>query len=543
MDTNDSSNTPCWENIPFRELTVCETIGGGGVALVHRGIYRKHSVALKSLVRVITLYVMKCVKYAYYAVFINVKFDPRVDEALKQEFMDELLVMRASKLVYGDGALRLLFASFTSWYQYVLESTTIDTHGRTSIEVIRLQNCSYFAKHTSQGDIANGMRFLHSRKPAVIHRDLKSANVLLDPKGVAKLCDFGLVRTKFTSAGTPCYMPPELLSGHPFSKSVDVYMFGILLWEIFSRDIPFRGYDISDIKRRVLAGERFRVPTVDCPRECQELMKRCWDGEPNNRPTFDEVHEALQHVSFATSFEASQNAMHSTAYSTQNHHRKPRRGKTRPCGRKEDPPEVRLSKTLAYALRHGAEELQLDMRPSGFVPLDQLLALPLFQSFTEQQVEEVVRTNAKKRFSMTTDETGTTKFIRANQGHTLQLVQDEELLTPLEDPHAIDKCVHGTYLQFWESIYNTGLSKMQRNHIHFAEREVMDDEVVSGMRSNCNLLLYIDFPMAMQDGIKFYKSSNNVVLSPGMGDSGVIDRRYFLRAMKRDGTVVYDRDE
>ncbi|EGZ12352.1 hypothetical protein PHYSODRAFT_516787 [Phytophthora sojae] len=224
--------------------------------------------------------------------------------------------------------------------------------------------------------------------------------------------------------------------------------------------------------------------------------------------------------------------------------RKPRRGgKTRPSGRRDDPPEVRLSKTLAYALRHGAEELQLDMRPSGFVPLAQLLALPLFQSFSEQQVDDVVRTNAKKRFSITTDATGAVKFIRANQGHTLQLVQDEELLTPLEAPDAIDKCVHGTYLKFWESIWSSGLSKMQRNHIHFAEREVMDDEVVSGMRSNCDLLLYVDFPMAVKDGIKFYKSSNNVVLSPGVGDTGVIDRKYFLRAVKRDGTVVYEREQ
>lgn len=181
------------------------------------------------------------------------------------------------------------------------------------------------------------MRFLHSRRPAVIHRyiclvfhaytffrnedylfcqlrsDLKSANVLLDRKGVAKLCDFGLVRTKFTTAGTPSYMPPELLSGQPFSKAVDVFMFGILLWEIFSRDIPFRGYDVSDIKRRVLAGERFRVPTVDCPRECQELMKRCWDGEPSCRPTFDEVCQVLRNVSFARSFEASQSVFEGDA--------------------------------------------------------------------------------------------------------------------------------------------------------------------------------------------------------------------------------------
>ncbi|RLN93947.1 hypothetical protein BBJ28_00010427 [Nothophytophthora sp. Chile5] len=219
-----------------------------------------------------------------------------------------------------------------------------------------------------------------------------------------------------------------------------------------------------------------------------------------------------------------------------------RRPKTRPSGRRDDPPEVRLSKTLAYALRHGAEELQLDIRPSGYVPLAQLLALPLFRGFTEEQVDEVVRSNAKKRFSMTTDETGSVRYIRANQGHTLQIVEDEALLTPLEDPQALDKCVHGTYLKFWESIWTTGLSRMGRNHIHFTEREAQDEEVVSGMRSNCNLLLYVDYPKALEDGIKFYKSSNNVVLSPGIADTGVIDHRYFLRAVQRDGSVVYDRE-
>ncbi|CEG46600.1 rna 2-tpt1 family protein [Plasmopara halstedii] len=70
-------------------------------------------------------------------------------------------------------------------------------------------------------------------------------------------------------------------------------------------------------------------------------------------------------------------------------------------------------------------------------------------SFTEQQVEDVVRTN----------------------------VQDKDLLTPIEDPYAVQKCVHGTYLKNWESIWNLGLCKMQRNHIHFAENEVVDDQV------------------------------------------------------------------
>ena len=63
-------------------------------------------------------------------------------------------------------------------------------------------------------------------------RDLKSHNLLVADNDELKLCDFGLVSTKVTQAGTPAYMCPELLEGKPFSKNVDVYSFGILMWEV-----------------------------------------------------------------------------------------------------------------------------------------------------------------------------------------------------------------------------------------------------------------------------------------------------------------------
>ena len=64
-------------------------------------------------------------------------------------------------------------------------------------------------------------------------------------------------------------MPPELLQGISFSKAVDVYMFSMVLWEMFSRTLPFEGFDSSDIKRKVVAGIRPRIPNIGCPLQCQ----------------------------------------------------------------------------------------------------------------------------------------------------------------------------------------------------------------------------------------------------------------------------------
>ena len=71
------------------------------------------------------------------------------------------------------------------------------------------------------------------------------------PPPQVKLCDFGLVTTRATTAGTPNYMAPELLGDAPFSKAVDVYAFGVVLWELFARKVPFMGWRPADIKEQV----------------------------------------------------------------------------------------------------------------------------------------------------------------------------------------------------------------------------------------------------------------------------------------------------
>ncbi len=83
-----------------------------------------------------------------------------------------------------------------------------------------------------------------------------------DFEGNIKLCDFGLASTRNTTAGTPMYMAPELLQNKPFNRAVDVYAYGVLLSEIFTREVPFDGYSPYEIRDRVIAGARPKVPSV-----------------------------------------------------------------------------------------------------------------------------------------------------------------------------------------------------------------------------------------------------------------------------------------
>ena len=92
--------------------------------------------------------------------------------------------------------------------------------------------------------LASALYYLHSQR--IIHRDMKPQNVLIGPEGRVKLCDFGFARTLATSTavitsvkGTPLYMAPELVQEHPYNHKVDLWSFGIILYELFVGEPPF----------------------------------------------------------------------------------------------------------------------------------------------------------------------------------------------------------------------------------------------------------------------------------------------------------------
>ena len=142
-------------------------------------------------------------------------------------------------------------------------------------------------------DIARGMQFLHSKH--IIHRDLKSLNVLFDSQGFAHICDFGFSRKDdeddylTRNVGTPHWMAPELLSSGPYTSKVDVYAYGILLWEIVTGGLPYYGLDANQVTAQVLYSDlRPSIPESVRP-AVKTLIKNCWAKNPDIRPTFDEI--------------------------------------------------------------------------------------------------------------------------------------------------------------------------------------------------------------------------------------------------------------
>ena len=257
-----------WTNLDFGEIEMGERIGGGGVGVVYEGWFRGEQVALKTL------------------------FDPRVDEKLKEEYMDELLVM--SQLDHPNIVAFKGACMAPPDLCFVMERC--ETSLFTLLHYSGRAELSTYERARMAADVAAAMAYLHARRPAIIHRDLKSPNVLVAEDGALKVCDFGLVRTKTTQAGTPSYMAPELLDGKPFSRAVDVYAFGILLHEIFSGEVPFDGCDFYDVRTRVGRGDRPRVPTLDVPDAIQTMMVDCWHARPERRPEMADVHATLQEL-------------------------------------------------------------------------------------------------------------------------------------------------------------------------------------------------------------------------------------------------------
>lgn len=142
--------------------------------------------------------------------------------------------------------------------------------------------------------ITTALEYIHTRSPAIVHRDIKPQNVLLTNKFKAKLCDFGLAEYESSSiqnqGGTPNYMAPELFNTNKtgtIDTSSDIFALGTLCWEVFMNQIPFGNFTSSEIANLIKKNKRLSLDNV-CfitNPELKNIISNSWKSNMKERPT------------------------------------------------------------------------------------------------------------------------------------------------------------------------------------------------------------------------------------------------------------------
>ncbi|EGZ17901.1 hypothetical protein PHYSODRAFT_499386 [Phytophthora sojae] len=262
--------------IDYDSVTLAKKIAQGAFGEVWVGQYRSARVAVKRLIQeqvtlaasedfVREVKLMAWLEHPKIVQFVGVAWTKLVDMLAVIEYMDggdlrTLLDKKSPKrLPWEEGGLKLQYAR----------------------------------------DTIDAIVYLHSLSPVIIHRDLKSRNILLDSKKGAKLGDFGVSATKrqndmTAGVGTTRWLAPEIARGEgKYTEAVDVYSFGIILSELDTHQLPFAdaktrgtGAPLNDmaILQGVSSGELLVTMSPTCPRNLEALARRCMSLDPSHRP-------------------------------------------------------------------------------------------------------------------------------------------------------------------------------------------------------------------------------------------------------------------
>ncbi|OQS04590.1 kinase [Thraustotheca clavata] len=156
-------------------------------------------------------------------------------------------------------------------------------------------------KGTYALQVAQGLAYLHSKSPPLIHRDIKARNILVDSQKGAKICDFGESRlrsyqeTMTSNVGTARWIAPEVILNDDYSERADIYSFGVLLSEIDTHNIPYADVNLDEriIVQRVAVGQLRPKFSDDCPEKLRRLANHCMQADPALRPDASKVVSSL----------------------------------------------------------------------------------------------------------------------------------------------------------------------------------------------------------------------------------------------------------
>uniref|UniRef100_A0A2P2LRC6 Uncharacterized protein MANES_17G046400 n=1 Tax=Rhizophora mucronata TaxID=61149 RepID=A0A2P2LRC6_RHIMU len=149
-------------------------------------------------------------------------------------------------------------------------------------------------------EIAHGMEYIHSQ--GVIHRDLKPENILINQNFNMKIADFGIACEEVycdslgDDPGTYRWMAPEMIKKKSYGRKVDVYSFGLILWEMLTGTIPYE--DMNPIQAAFAVVNKNLRPVIpgNCPPAMRDLIEQCWSLRPEKRPEFSQIVKLLEQL-------------------------------------------------------------------------------------------------------------------------------------------------------------------------------------------------------------------------------------------------------
>ncbi|XP_063168508.1 mitogen-activated protein kinase kinase kinase 10 [Candoia aspera] len=283
--------------IPFQELELDEIIGVGGFGKVYKGVWRGEEVAVKAT-----------------------RQDPEEEltvtvENVRQEA--QLFAMLHHPNIIALKAVCLSPPNLCLVMEYARGGTLNRALAGKKVPPHILVNWAV--------QIAQGMNYLHHEALVpIIHRDLKSINILIlerieneDLSGrTLKITDFGLARewhktTKMSAAGTYAWMAPEVIKHSLFSKSSDVWSFGVLLWELLTGEVPYREIDALAVAYGVAMNKLMLPIPSTCPEPFARLLEECWRPDPHARPDSGSILRQLVAVERSALFQMPLESFHS----------------------------------------------------------------------------------------------------------------------------------------------------------------------------------------------------------------------------------------
>eukprot|EP01119_Soliformovum_irregulare_P006174 TRINITY_DN1796_c0_g2_i1.p1 TRINITY_DN1796_c0_g2~~TRINITY_DN1796_c0_g2_i1.p1 ORF type:complete len:1144 (-),score=335.54 TRINITY_DN1796_c0_g2_i1:51-3482(-) len=278
LSIRDLANDAAIKQIEPTEIELGQRIALGASGEVLKGVWRGRDVAMKRM--------------AFGQNQMTGKF--------MDDFFYEIKIM--STLEHKN-VLKFLGTSITHSGEVFLVTEYME-HGSIKDLLSNTENVDWKLKIRLAIDAARGMQYLHSCQPPIIHRDLKSSNLLIDKRWRCKIADFGISRIKptttqsMTLVGTPAYMAPEVISQNKYSEKGDVYSFGIVLCELYTGKGPYSEMNLFPQQVMYAVVQEGLRPTLDasCPSALSVLIGDTLHTDPLKRPDFSEVKMRLKRM-------------------------------------------------------------------------------------------------------------------------------------------------------------------------------------------------------------------------------------------------------